>query len=139
VLKRAGPWGRPPYSELLTGHVVRALTCKGMPRIALFCPPTQGHLNPMTLLGRTLHARGHAVTLFGIEDVRAKAESCGLGFQVLAPGEYPAGSLERTTSVLGGLSGLTALALHRGEWPSAGRTLSAVLRLTGSKPQASTL
>jgi UDP:flavonoid glycosyltransferase YjiC (YdhE family) len=80
-----------------------------MALVGLFCPPTVGHLNPMTVLGRTLLKRGHSVTLFGIADVEAFVRSCGLDFRVLGASEYPVGSVEKSSKVLGRLRGIQAL------------------------------
>jgi len=60
-----------------------------MAHLGLICPELNGHLNPMTTLGRKLQYRGHRVALVARPDGRAKARQAGLGF--VAIGETPDG------------------------------------------------
>ena len=78
-----------------------------MPHLGLICPELSGHLNPMTTLGRELQRRGHRVTLIARPDARIKVESRGLEFSSV--GDFPAGSMARTTAQLGQLGGFSAI------------------------------
>ena len=73
------------------------------------CLPLTGHLNPMTALGRTLHARGHRVTFLSILDAEPAIRAAGLDFLPLAQTEFPLGEVARTQRELAKLSGLAAV------------------------------
>ena len=80
-----------------------------MKHVGMLCPPTPGHYNAMTALGRTLRARGHRVTIFQLPDLRDRMEREGLDFWPLADGKAKPGELAQTLEHLGRLTGLTAL------------------------------
>lgn len=80
-----------------------------MAHIGLMCPTASGHLNPMTTLGYELHQRGHKVTLVGTPSAEAKVLAAGLEFLAIGESTFPLGSMEKTLSELGSLSGLAAL------------------------------
>jgi len=80
-----------------------------MTHFGILCPPTSGHLNPMTALGYELQRRGHRVTLFGVIDVKTNAVAAELDFWVLGENEYPSGSVAQSLSRLGELSGWDAV------------------------------
>lgn len=79
-----------------------------MTHFGIICPAPAGHLNPMTSLGYELKGRGHCVTLFGVLDVKSKAEATGLCFSPIGKSEYPIGEVSRSVKRLGELSGLAA-------------------------------
>lgn len=80
-----------------------------MTHFGIICPAGNGHLNPMTALGRELQRRGHRVTLVGILDAKPNALAAGLEFCAIAQSEYPEGKTARVFAQLGELSGLAAL------------------------------
>ncbi len=79
-----------------------------MIHFGIICPTANGHLNPMTALGRELQRRGHRVTIFGILDAQPNALAAGLGFQAIAESESPAGTMARLFTQLGKKNGLAA-------------------------------
>jgi MGT family glycosyltransferase len=78
-----------------------------MSHYGLLCPPTPGHINPMTALGRTLRGRGHTVTLFQIANLRTQIEAEGLDFCPLGENSHGA-ELASSVERLGCLTGLSA-------------------------------
>jgi len=80
-----------------------------MAHIGLMCPTASGHLNPMTTLGYELHQRGHRVTLVGTPDAQTKTEAAGLEFLAIGTSKFPPGSMKKSLSALGELSGSEAL------------------------------
>lgn len=80
-----------------------------MTHFGIICPAGNGHLNPMTALGRELQRRGHRVTLIGIVDTKANAIAAGLDFLAIAESEQPEGKRAQAFAQLGELSGLAAL------------------------------
>lgn len=78
-------------------------------RIGLMCPEINGHLNPMTTLGRELKRRGHEVTLFASRDAERKADAAGLEFVAIGEKTRPLGSTAQNMEHLGTLSGQEAL------------------------------
>jgi MGT family glycosyltransferase len=75
----------------------------------IITPPVSGHIHPFGALGRELISRGHRVTLFQMEDLRAKALDESLEFVALGQADHPKGSLDRSLTELGKLEGLGAL------------------------------
>lgn len=75
----------------------------------VFLPPATGHINPMSALGRALIKRGHRVTVFQVPDLRARILKQGLEFQAVGAGDYPAGELERWTTMLGTMTGIRGI------------------------------
>lgn len=61
-----------------------------MAHLAIVCPPTTGHLNPLAVMGRLLIHRGHRVTLFHIPALKETAATEGLGFCPVGDLETPA-------------------------------------------------
>ncbi len=80
-----------------------------MSHIGLLCPPTPGHLNPMSTLGRALQRRGHRVTMFQLADLRERSEREGLEFAPLGEGLVKPGELGDALEQLGRLAGFRAL------------------------------
>ncbi|MEH1828671.1 MAG: glycosyltransferase [Nostoc sp.] len=80
-----------------------------MAHLGILCPPTDGHLNPMTALGRELQRRGNRVTLFGIPDVKSKILAAGLDYWTIGESRYRQGTNVQPLSELGELSGFAAL------------------------------
>ena len=80
-----------------------------MAHIGLMCPTASGHLNPMTTLGYELHQRGHRVNLVGTPDAQTKTEAAGLEFLAIGKSKFPPGSMKKSLSELGELSGTEAL------------------------------
>ena len=80
-----------------------------MVHFGLFCPPSPGHLNPMTTLGRELQQRGHRVTLINSLDAQTNADAAGIEFYPIGQAEFPLGSTQKTHSKLGQLDGLVAV------------------------------
>lgn len=80
-----------------------------MVHFGLFCPPSPGHLNPMTTLGRELQQRGHQVTLINVIDTQPNADAAGLDFHPIGQSDFPIGSIPRSHQELGQLSGLKAV------------------------------
>lgn len=77
--------------------------------IALVCPISLGHVNPLATLGRELAGRGHRIGLVG--SPRAKPIADAWGFELLTIGvpEYEAGEFERALEKLASLKGLAAM------------------------------
>lgn len=80
-----------------------------MTHFGIICRAGNGHLNPMTALGRELQRRGHRVTVVGILDTKPNAIAAGLDFLAIAESEYPEGKTAQVFAQLGELSGLAAL------------------------------
>jgi zeaxanthin glucosyltransferase len=80
-----------------------------MTHFGIICPPSPGHLNPMTTLGYELKQRGHRVTVLGIADAQPKALAAGLEFQGIGQVDFPLGSSKELYTQLGNLSGFQAL------------------------------
>lgn len=80
-----------------------------MTHFGIICPPTAGHLNPMTTLGSELIRRGHQVTLFGILDAQPKTLAAGLAFQAIGEKDFPKGATAEFSELLGVLSGFAAV------------------------------
>lgn len=80
-----------------------------MTHFGIICPAANGHLNPMTALGRELQRRGHHVTLVGVLDAQPNALAAGLEFSAIAESESPLGTTARSLAQLGKLNGLAAL------------------------------
>jgi MGT family glycosyltransferase len=77
--------------------------------IALVAPELQGHLNPMTTLGRELADRGNRVTLFGSPQAESKVLRAGLGFHLIGGKEYETGEAQAAQAKLASLTGFAAL------------------------------
>jgi MGT family glycosyltransferase len=80
-----------------------------MTHFGILCSATEGHMNPMVVLGRQLQGRGHRITLFGILDAQAKTIAAGLEFWAIAESEYPLKTTVNSLAKLAGLSGSAAL------------------------------
>lgn len=80
-----------------------------MAHFGLLCPPTPGHLNPITAIGYELLKRQHQVTLINVLDAHSKAITMGLNFCPLGEDEYPLGSISSIQHQLGRLNGWKAL------------------------------
>ena len=79
--------------------------------IALVCPISPGHVNPIATLGRELAGRGHRIGLVG--SPRAKPIADAWGFELLTIGvpEYETGEFEKALEKLAALKGLAAMRL----------------------------
>jgi MGT family glycosyltransferase len=75
----------------------------------IICPPYAGHLNPQSVLGRELQARGHRVTVLQIPDLELKVRSEGLDFLPIGQSIYKPGYLAETFQQLARLSEIKAL------------------------------
>lgn len=76
----------------------------------IFVPPVPGHIHPFSVLGRELVRRGHRVTVLHMADLREKIEEEeGLEFQTIGQRDHPPGTLPRTVSKIGTLSGFGAM------------------------------
>jgi len=71
--------------------------------------PLSGHLYPMTALARTLQARGHEVSFFGVPDSEALVRAAGLNFVSCGEQEYPPGAVASTWKPIASLHGLAVL------------------------------
>ncbi len=80
-----------------------------MTHFGIICPMTDGHMNPMTTLGRELQRRGHRITLFGFLDAQEKTTAAGLEFWAIAESEYPLGITTKSLEILAHLNGYAAL------------------------------
>ncbi len=80
-----------------------------MTHFGIICPPGVGHLNPISAVGHELVQRGHSVTLFGVPDVRSRAEAAGLNFAVIGAEKFPQGSLAKSHQKIGESDGIVAL------------------------------
>jgi zeaxanthin glucosyltransferase len=80
-----------------------------MSHFAVLCPPTSGHLYPLSTLGRALQARGHRVTVFQLPVLRARIEREGLEFLPLGVNPGEAGELATAIEQLSRLTGLHAI------------------------------
>ena len=77
-----------------------------MAHFGVFCLPMPSHMNLFLALARTLSARGHRVTFFGIANNDSKVRKAGLEFQLMEPYTAPPGtlgSMMRQMSTLGNL------------------------------------
>lgn len=79
-----------------------------MTHFGITCPTANGHLNPMTALGRELQRRGHRVTVFGILDAEPNVSAAGLEFWAISESEFPAGTMAKLFTELGKKNGLDA-------------------------------
>ena len=79
-----------------------------MERFGAFCFPGAGHLNPMTVLARSLELRGHEVVLFGIADTEADVRAAGITFCRIGYKDYPPGTLKKLDEHLAQLKGIAA-------------------------------
>ena len=79
-----------------------------MTHFGITCATANGHLNPMTALGRELQRRGHRVTVFGILDAEPNVLAAGLEFWAISESEFPAGTMARLFIELGKKNGLDA-------------------------------
>lgn len=79
-----------------------------MTHFGIICPAANGHLNPMTALGRELQKRGHRVTLIGVLDAQPNALAAGLEFWAIATTESPLGTTAQSLAQLGKLNGIAA-------------------------------
>jgi MGT family glycosyltransferase len=79
-----------------------------MTHFGIICPAANGHLNPMTALGRELQRRGHRVTIVSILDAQSNALAAGLEFRSFAESELPMGMTKQSLAQLGQLNGLAA-------------------------------
>jgi zeaxanthin glucosyltransferase len=78
-------------------------------RIAFFCPPFWGHLNPMSALASALAARGHVTTVIAQQDAGPRLSAPGVGFCAVGRATHPLGSLaeiERSMGRPGGPLGM---------------------------------
>jgi zeaxanthin glucosyltransferase len=80
-----------------------------MATIGVLVPPSPGHLNPMTSLGRELARRGHRVVVAVLPDAEAAVLASGLEVAPIGAEEYPPGSLPEIHAQLGRLRGWVAL------------------------------
>jgi zeaxanthin glucosyltransferase len=74
-------------------------------QFAVVCPPYAGHLNPMSALGRALHARGHRVAFVGIADAAARMAAAGFAAETVGRDSHPPGTLATLERRLAGLRG----------------------------------
>lgn len=79
-----------------------------MGHYAILAPAYTGHLNPLSVLGRSLMDRGHRVTVIAPPDAQAKATREGLGFRPIAAPEFPPGAWDQWSRGIGELAGLKA-------------------------------
>lgn len=80
-----------------------------MTHFGILCPPTPGHLNPMTTLGNELQKRGHRVTLFGLPDAQAKTLAAGLDFWVVGESKFPLGKIPQLLAQMANLKGFALM------------------------------
>jgi zeaxanthin glucosyltransferase len=103
-------------------------------RIAFFCPPFWGHLNPMSALAATLAARGHSAIVIAQPDAGPRLSAPGIGFCAVGHDTHPPGSLvgiERSMGRPGGPLGMRRIInsvarrtdMLAGEGAAAARTL----------------
>jgi UDP:flavonoid glycosyltransferase YjiC (YdhE family) len=85
-----------------------------MTHFGIICPPANGHLNPMTALGRELQRRGHRVTIVGVLDAKPNALAAGLEFRAFAESESPLGMVVQSLAQLGKLKKTTLTITHAG-------------------------
>lgn len=78
-----------------------------MAHLAVVCPPTPGHFNPLAVLGRTLIHRGHRVTAFQIPAFGKTALDEGLEFHPI--GDAGADLLADAIRALGQRKGLAGV------------------------------
>jgi UDP:flavonoid glycosyltransferase YjiC (YdhE family) len=57
----------------------------------ILAPAYTGHLNPLSVLGRSLQRRGHRIAVIAPRDAEAKVLASGLEFLPIATAEYPLG------------------------------------------------
>lgn len=80
-----------------------------MSHFAFFIPPYAGHLNPALALAAALRRRGHATTLVGPLDLRARAEAAGIDFAPIGLVSHPPGTVARMADHLASTAGLAGL------------------------------
>lgn len=80
-----------------------------MTHFGIICPPYLGHLKPFCVLGQTLQARGHQVTVLQIPDLELQVRATGLDFAAIGETIYQSGTLAHTFEQLAKLSGIEAL------------------------------
>ncbi len=79
--------------------------------IALVCPISLGHANPMATLGRELERRGHRIGLVGSPRARPIADAWGFELLTIGVPEYETGEFHRALERLAALEGLAAMKL----------------------------
>jgi MGT family glycosyltransferase len=77
--------------------------------IALICPETSGHLNPMATLGCELARRGHRISIFARSIVKPKAEACGFELLPVDVNEREIREIEAGLQKLAGMKGFSAV------------------------------
>ena len=80
-----------------------------MRHIGMFTPPSPGHMNPMSCLGRELLRRGHRVTYFQLRDVEQDVLRNGLEYVPIVEKDFPKGTLATIYAELGECQGGAAL------------------------------
>jgi MGT family glycosyltransferase len=78
-------------------------------KIGFVSLPLSGHLNPMTMLGRSVQARGNEVVFIGVPDIESDVRAANLDFVPFCDKEYPPGSIPKNWSKVAGLHGLEAV------------------------------
>jgi zeaxanthin glucosyltransferase len=80
-----------------------------MRHIGMFTPPSPGHMNPMSCLGRELLRRGHRVTYFQLRDVEQEVLRNGLEYVPIVEKDFPRGTLATIYAELGECQGGAAM------------------------------
>jgi zeaxanthin glucosyltransferase len=79
--------------------------------IALICPESSGHLNPMATLGRELARRGHRISLLGRPHVKPRTDALGIDLIQFKVSERETRELQEGLQKLATLKGLDAVKL----------------------------
>jgi|SRR5262245_7171496 len=79
--------------------------------IALICPESPGHLNPMATLGRELARRGHRISFFARSTAKPKADACGFELLPIDVGERETREFQALFQKTARMKGLGAVRL----------------------------
>src|SRR5829696_7120003 len=76
-----------------------------MAHFGLLVPPFFGHLRPMSVVGKALHARGHRVTILTFLDGVTPLATSQLEVAPFGQSRFPAGEWDRRAALMGAAEG----------------------------------
>lgn len=83
-----------------------------MAHLGVFCLPMPSHMNLFLALARTLSARGHQLTFYGLPSNAERIRGAGFHFQALEPDSVPPGTLDRMMREMSSLGKLGSMRLQ---------------------------
>jgi zeaxanthin glucosyltransferase len=82
-----------------------------MPRYVMIGSPLPSHIFHLGALGRELKARGHTVTMVGLQDVRTVIEAEEVPYCMIGKLAHPLGEVPKFRKQLAEAKGITGLQL----------------------------